>query len=120
MLFEYSKNFFKDRFDRWVIFRVQKYERCVPKYSTWKKKFVFYTVIFGSFSQSYTVTFGIILLIYTVIFGKHMESAPHNIAVRVWSRPFSIDEIETKSGKKFKLVNLPFYYVGVIDKILKM
>jgi len=49
-----------------------------------------------------------------------MESAPHNIAVRVWSRPFSIDEIETKSGKKFKLVNLPFYYVGVIDNVLKL
>ena len=50
----------------------------------------------------------------------YMENAPHNIAVRVWSRPFSIDEIETKSGKKFKLVNLPFYYVGVIDNVLKI
>ena len=47
-----------------------------------------------------------------------MENAPHNIAVRVWSQPFSIDEVATQSGKKFKLVNLPFYYVGVIDKIL--
>jgi len=49
-----------------------------------------------------------------------MESAPHNIAVRVWSNPFSIDEIETKSGKKFKLVNLPYYYVGLIEKILEI
>jgi len=49
-----------------------------------------------------------------------MENAPHCIAVRVWSRPFSIDEFETKNGKKFRLVNLPFYYVGVIDKVLKI
>jgi predicted AAA+ superfamily ATPase len=48
-----------------------------------------------------------------------MENAPHNIAVRVWSQPFSVDKVTTKNGKRFKLVNLPFYYVGVIDKVLK-
>ena len=46
-----------------------------------------------------------------------MEEAPHDIAVRVWSQPFSIDEITTQKGKKFRLINLPFYYVGVLDKI---
>jgi predicted AAA+ superfamily ATPase len=49
-----------------------------------------------------------------------METAPHNTAVRVWSKPFSIDEVVTPTGKKFKLINLPFYYVGVLDKILEM
>jgi predicted AAA+ superfamily ATPase len=49
----------------------------------------------------------------------YMENAPHDIAVRVWSEPFSVDEVETKNGKKFKLINLPFYYVGMLDKILK-
>ena len=48
-----------------------------------------------------------------------MESAPHDIAVRVWSNPFTVDEIITTKGKKFKLINLPFYYVGVLDKILE-
>ena len=48
-----------------------------------------------------------------------MESAPHDIAVRVWSKPFSIDEVITKNQKKFKLINLPFYYVGILDKVLK-
>ncbi|MCL2072979.1 MAG: AAA family ATPase [Marinilabiliaceae bacterium] len=48
-----------------------------------------------------------------------MEEAPHNIAVRVWSQPFSVDDISTKSGKIFKLVNLPFYYVGCLEKILQ-
>jgi len=47
-----------------------------------------------------------------------MESTPHDLAVRVWSQPFSVDEVTTKSGKKFRLVNLPFYYVGVIEKSL--
>ena len=48
-----------------------------------------------------------------------MEEAPHDIAVRVWSQPFSIDEVSTQKGKKFKLINLPFYYVGVLNEILK-
>ena len=48
-----------------------------------------------------------------------MDEAPHDIAVRVWSQPFSIDEVVTQKGKKFKLINLPFYYVGVLEEILK-
>jgi predicted AAA+ superfamily ATPase len=48
-----------------------------------------------------------------------MDEAPHDIAVRVWSQPFSIDEVTTQRGKKFKLLNVPFYYVGVLEKILK-
>ena len=48
-----------------------------------------------------------------------MDAAPHNLAVRVWSNPFSIDDISTPNGKKFKLINLPFYYVGVLDKVLR-
>ena len=48
-----------------------------------------------------------------------MEEAPHDIAVRIWSQPFSIDKVTTQKGKKFKLVNLPFYYIGVLKEILK-
>ena len=47
-----------------------------------------------------------------------MEETPHNIAVRVWSQPFSINEIKTYNGKNFKLINLPFYYVGRLKEIL--
>jgi hypothetical protein len=46
-----------------------------------------------------------------------MDEAPHNIAIRVWSQPFSIDEVATPKGKKFKLFNLPFYYVGRLKEI---
>jgi predicted AAA+ superfamily ATPase len=48
-----------------------------------------------------------------------MEEAPHGIAIRVWAQPLSIDEITTLKGKKFKLVNLPFYYLGVVENLLE-
>jgi len=47
-----------------------------------------------------------------------MDEVPHNIAVRVWSQPLSIDEVTTLQGKNFKLINLPFYYVGRLEEIL--
>ena len=48
-----------------------------------------------------------------------METAPHGIAVRVWSKPFEINELITKTGKHFKLLNIPFYYISILDKILE-
>jgi predicted AAA+ superfamily ATPase len=48
-----------------------------------------------------------------------MEDAPHETAIRVWSQPFSIDELTTPKQKKFKLYNLPFYYVGMLDEVLE-
>ena len=48
----------------------------------------------------------------------YMSECPHNWAVRVWSQPLSVDEVTTQEGKVFKLINLPFYYVGVLEKVL--
>jgi len=48
-----------------------------------------------------------------------MDEAPHDIAVRVWSQPFSIDTVTTQNNKSIKLINIPFYYVGVLEKLLK-
>ena len=48
-----------------------------------------------------------------------MDETPHHIAVRVWSQPFSIDKVTTSKGKIFKLINLPFYYVGRLEAILE-
>jgi predicted AAA+ superfamily ATPase len=47
-----------------------------------------------------------------------IDEALCDLSVRVWSQPFSIDGLTTRKGKKFKLINLPFYYVGVLDKIV--
>lgn len=48
-----------------------------------------------------------------------MDEAPHNFAVRVWSQSLSVDKVRTSTGKSFTLINLPFYYIGVIDKVLE-
>ena len=41
-----------------------------------------------------------------------------NIAIRVWPGNYAIDDVTTPMGKTFRLINLPFYYVGMIDKVL--
>jgi predicted AAA+ superfamily ATPase len=46
-----------------------------------------------------------------------MENSPAEIAVRVWSQPFSVDEIILPRGKKYKLYNIPFYYAGRIPEL---
>ena len=50
---------------------------------------------------------------------QFMEKAPHDIAIRLWANPFSIDEVKTPTGKIFRLFNLPYYYAGQIEKIIK-
>ena len=47
-----------------------------------------------------------------------MEDAPHPIAVRVWSQPLSVDVVKTPKGKEFRLINVPFYYVCLLEKVL--
>ncbi len=42
----------------------------------------------------------------------YMDGNSHDIAVRVWGNPFSIDDVKTPAGKKFRLYNVPFYYVA--------
>jgi predicted AAA+ superfamily ATPase len=48
-----------------------------------------------------------------------MDEAPHNVAVRVWSQPLSVDTVITTKGKSFQLINVPFYYVCVMEKVLE-
>ena len=42
-----------------------------------------------------------------------------DVAIRVWPGEFSIDEVMSIAGHPFRLINLPFYYVGVLDKVLE-
>ena len=43
------------------------------------------------------------------------------VAVRVWSGGFFIQDLHTPTpeNKQFKLINLPFYYVGQLDRVLE-
>lgn len=49
-----------------------------------------------------------------------MDESPISVAVRVWSGPFSVDDVVTTSKRKpFRLINLPFYLVGNLEGIVR-
>lgn len=41
-----------------------------------------------------------------------------DLAIRIWPGNYSIDELVSPTGHTFRLINLPFYYVGVLDTII--
>lgn len=49
------------------------------------------------------------------------NSSCTNIAIRVWSGEYSVQEVTTPAPnqKPFILINIPFYLVGDIDKIVE-
>ena len=48
-----------------------------------------------------------------------IDKSAVDIAVRVWSQPFSVNELTTSIGRKpFRLINLPFYLVGQLPVVL--
>lgn len=50
-----------------------------------------------------------------------MDNAPQaDLAVRIWAEPFSVDTVKTQQGKEFRLINLPFYEVGVLPDVLAL
>jgi hypothetical protein len=47
-----------------------------------------------------------------------MDKVPHNTAIRLYFGEFKISDVKTQSGKKFKLINLPFFLASQIEKYL--
>ena len=47
-----------------------------------------------------------------------METSKHDFAIRFWNNPMQKDIVELPNGKKYSLLNLPFYYAELLDKIL--
>jgi len=47
-----------------------------------------------------------------------MDEVEHQTAIRIWSGAFSVDKVTTTSGKSFNLYNIPFYYAGILEKLL--
>ena len=47
-----------------------------------------------------------------------MNMAPHTMAVRFYAREMSITEATTLTGKKYKLLNLPYYLVSQLENYL--
>ena len=49
-----------------------------------------------------------------------IDKSQTDVAVRVWSQPFSVDEVKTSGmGKPFRLINLPFYMVCNLERIVR-
>lgn len=50
---------------------------------------------------------------------QFMDAAPHNLAVRVYSGELTLNEVSTPSGKRFLLLNLPFFLTAKIGEYLQ-
>ena len=49
-----------------------------------------------------------------------IDASSNNLAVRVWSGPFSVDDVVTTIGRKpFRLINLPFYLIHQMENIVR-
>lgn len=49
---------------------------------------------------------------------QFIEKAPNVVAIRVWQGPFSVEKAKNHNGKEFTLINLPFYMVHRIQRVL--
>ena len=49
---------------------------------------------------------------------QFVDRSPHNFAVRVYSGKLSVENARTISGKKYKLINLPFYLIHKLQQYL--
>ena len=50
---------------------------------------------------------------------KTQNSAPCRLAVRIWSGPYSSDIVTTPAGNSYLLLNIPFYLIGALNRILE-
>jgi predicted AAA+ superfamily ATPase len=50
---------------------------------------------------------------------QFMDETSHDIAVRIWTGKYGVDEVKTQSHKTFRLINLPFYMISALPDILK-
>ena len=50
---------------------------------------------------------------------QFMDETSHDIAVRIWTGKYNIDEVKTQKNKLFRLINLPFYMISALPDILK-
>lgn len=41
-----------------------------------------------------------------------------SLVIRIWSQPYSVDEVLSNAGNKFTLLNIPFYLLGFLPKIV--
>ncbi|MDR1744081.1 MAG: AAA family ATPase [Dysgonamonadaceae bacterium] len=49
---------------------------------------------------------------------QFMEESSQDVAVRIWSGYYSVDEVKTLSGRTFRLLNLPMYLIPALPGLL--
>lgn len=47
-----------------------------------------------------------------------MQQSPADLAFRIWSGPYSVDDVRTPEGRQFRLVNMPFYLIRRLPDII--
>ena len=50
---------------------------------------------------------------------RFIDEAPHDLAIRIYAGNFKVENTNTIRGKKFRLINLPFYLIGQINTVLE-
>lgn len=48
-----------------------------------------------------------------------MDNSDIDLAIRIWSKVYSVDNVKTPKGKEFRLINLPFYLIGRLHQVLE-
>ncbi|MDR2498290.1 MAG: ATP-binding protein [Tannerellaceae bacterium] len=48
-----------------------------------------------------------------------MNESAHDLAIRIWTGKYGIDELKTQNNTTFRLINLPFYMISALPEILK-
>lgn len=49
---------------------------------------------------------------------QFMNETNHGIAIRIWSGPYSVDQVKTLIKKEFRLINMPFYMISQLPRII--
>ena len=49
---------------------------------------------------------------------EYMERCPHDVAIRLLANQHSVEESETSKGKKYQLINVPYYGVGEVEGLV--
>jgi uncharacterized protein len=50
---------------------------------------------------------------------EYTEVAPQDLAIRVLGNQLSLEKGKTRSGKIFKLLNIPYFAVSQLDKYIE-
>lgn len=48
-----------------------------------------------------------------------MDLSDGDMAIQILGGKFTIDPVKTIKGKSFRLINLPYYYINSIERVIR-